>query len=90
MNYYYTIFGATYNCGAYGASTYQNNSCGTTTPTTGGTTGGASGGGTTGSSGTLTNTGFDIAVTITIASVILLAAVLVRYFKRAPKAKTHA
>lgn len=33
----------------------------------------------------LTNTGFDITLIITIASVILLAAVLVRFWKRPSK-----
>jgi hypothetical protein len=78
MQYDTTLFAQAYGACSYGASTYQNGSCQTTT-TTGGSSGGSSAG------GVLTNTGFDILLIVTLACTIILAAVLVRFWKRPAK-----
>jgi hypothetical protein len=41
------------------------------------------------SQGLLTNTGFDLAVIITLASVLLIVAILVRAWKRSDKTKEN-
>ncbi len=68
-----------YGSGAYNSSTYQN---GTTTAST--APGPNNSSGTTGS--TLTNTGFDIALIVTIACTVIFVALVVRFWKR-PTAK---
>ena len=65
-----SLFAANYGSNAYDTSTYG----GTTTQTT---TGAAGGG--------LTNTGIAIASFVTIACVVLLVAVLIRFWRRPAK-----
>lgn len=78
-----TILAYAYGSGPYGASTYATSG---TTASTGSTsappsaTPGAS-------SGSLTNTGFDIAIVVTLACLITLTALAVRVWKR-PSPKT--
>lgn len=72
----YTIFGATYSCGAYGAGNYQNSSCSSTS--TGNT-------GTSGNGGTLTDTGFDVVLIATIAAALIFVALVVRFWRRPKK-----
>lgn len=74
MNYVLNTFGQAYGAGAYGSSTYQN---GTTTAA--GTTG------TNGTSGALTNTGFDLVLAATVACVIIFTALVIRFWKRPRK-----
>ncbi len=74
------IFGDTYSCGAYGASTYSNGTC--TSSGGGGTSGGTS------SSGVLSNTGFDLLLVATLAVTIIFVALVVRFWKRAGKKST--
>ena len=78
MQYVTNLFGQIYSGCAYGGSSYQNNSCQTTTTTT------ASAG--TGGTSVLTDTGFDILVIATLACTLMLAALLVRFWKRPAKA----
>lgn len=70
------IFGDTYSCGAYGASTYSNGTC---TSSGGGGTSGS------GSSGVLSNTGFDLLLVATLAMTIIFIALVVRFWKRPGK-----
>ena len=74
MEYSFKIFGATYDCGTYGAGTFDNGSCATT------------GGGTSGNSGaSLTNSGFDLILAATVACVIIFTALVIRFWKRSGK-----
>jgi hypothetical protein len=78
MQYTTTIFfGQSYGACSYGGSSYQNSTCGTTTNTSPSAASGS----------VLTNTGFDILVIVTIACVLALLAVLVRFWKRPAKKK---
>lgn len=72
-NLYY--FAQAYGEGTYSSSTYS------TQTTTGTGTGSGSGTGTSGG-GVLSNTGFDIAAAITLACVIVFAALIIRFWKR--------
>ncbi len=75
----------TYSSGVYGAGPYG----GTTTSSSGSGSSSSSGSNLSTSSGSLlTNTGFDIALIVTLASVITLAAVLIRFWKRPASNKT--
>jgi len=71
---YYTYFSSTYGSGTYNTSTYN----GATSTSTGGGDGSNAG-------GILTNTGFDIAAAVTLACVIVFAALVVRFWKRPGK-----
>jgi hypothetical protein len=66
---------AAYNDGTYGSSNYNGSS----------TTSTGSSGGSTGTGGVLTNTGFDIAAILTLAALILFAAMVIRIWKRPRK-----
>jgi hypothetical protein len=79
MQYVTNFFAQAYGACNYGTSSYQNSSCATTA---------ASGGSSSG--GVLTNTGFDIALIVTVACIIALAAVLVRFWKRPAKPSSAA
>lgn len=92
MNKYYYVshFAAAYGEGTYGACNY--NEGGTTTSCTtsgGGSSSGAGGGATSGSgsSSGLTNTGVMIAGIITLACVIVFAALVVRMVRRGSRRK---
>lgn len=62
-----TRFAVTYDCGTYGASTYNNNDpCQTTTT---GTSGGTSGG--------LAGTGVDVLLPLAIGLVLIISAILI-------------
>jgi uncharacterized membrane protein YhiD involved in acid resistance len=67
MNSSLDTIAATYDCGTYGGKSYDNNSCSTTSSTT-----------SSGSSGVLTNTGFDILLAATLACVNIFIALVVR------------
>ena len=71
MQYITNIFGQAYGTCSYGDSSFQNGSCATATTSSSPSSGNI-----------LTNTGFDIALIVTVACVIALAAVLVRFWKR--------
>jgi hypothetical protein len=73
MQYY--ILASTYGSGTYNTDVYNGS---TSTGTSTGT--GSSSGG-----GVLTNTGFDIALAVTVACVIVFAALVVRFWKRPRK-----
>lgn len=77
---YKTIFASAYGSCTYGTSQFQD----TSQTCAGGSTGGvgASGG------GVLTNTGFDILLVATLACVIVLAAVVVRFVRRPVKSSS--
>lgn len=75
MQYYF--FASTYGSGAYNTSTYNG---ATSTGTGTGSGGGSSAGG-----GVLTNTGFDVILAISVACVIVFAALVVRFWKRPAK-----
>ena len=66
------VFGSTFDCGTYGAGTYQNASCGSASSTSG-------------SGSILSNTGFDILLIVSIAFALSLVALLVRIWKRPGK-----
>lgn len=66
-------FASTYNDSSYGSSSYNGASTTSTGTNTAGTTGGTS---------PLTNTGFDLVAIVTVASVVLLIAVVIRIWKR--------
>jgi hypothetical protein len=72
----YTIFGATYDCGAYGAGNYETSACSA-----------SSTGGSSGNNGVLTNTGFDILLIATIAAALIFTALVVRFWRRPAKKK---
>lgn len=80
MQYYTNIFAQTYGSGAYGSSTYENG-----TTVTSGSAGTSSAGGGSGTTGVLTDTGFDILLAVTVACVIVFAALVVRFWKRPAK-----
>lgn len=64
---------------AYGESQYNTNNYNGTTATgtgTGGSAGGSAGG------PNLANTGFDVLLVITLAAVLMLTAVVIRFIKR--------
>lgn len=73
MKYYY--FAQAYGENNYGACNYQQN-------TTGCTTAGSSGATPAGSGATLTNTGLMVAVIVTAACLLALAAIVVRVWRR--------
>jgi hypothetical protein len=73
LNYRITTFAQVYGACNYGVSTDQNGTC-----MTGATTSTSSG-------GTLSNTGFDVALAIAVASAIIFVALLVRFFRRPSK-----
>ena len=68
-----SLFAATYDCGAYSSGSYNNSTC--ASASTGSTTG-------SGTSGLLTNTGFDLLLIATIAVTIVFIALLVRFWKK--------
>jgi hypothetical protein len=76
MYYTNSYFSSVYGSGTYDGSTYNG---ATTSDSTGSSSGSASSG------GSLTNTGFDITLIVTIACVMLLAAVIIRFWKRSAK-----
>ena len=70
-NYYSVQFAQTYGSGAYGACAYETStSCST-----------SAGGSNTGGSG-LVNTGFMVVVIVTLACMVIFAALLVRFWRR--------
>jgi len=71
----------------YGSSTYNTNNYNGTS-TTGTSTG--SGSGSSAGGGVLSNTGLDIAVAVTLACVIIFAALVVRFWKRPAKQQVAA
>jgi predicted MFS family arabinose efflux permease len=71
---YYT-FASTYGSGTYNTSTYN----GATTTSTGSGSGSSAGG------SVLTNTGFDVILAVTVACLIVFAALVVRFWKRPAK-----
>lgn len=79
MHYYqYRQLAAAYGQGDYGSDAYNAQS---TSGTGGSTTTGANSGG----SSVLTNTGFDIALIVVIACVVVFVALIVRFWKRPAK-----
>ncbi len=88
MYYVTNFFAQAYGACTYDSGSYQNDSCSASTPTapgstdsTSGTSGSAASGGPL-TGGILTNTGFDIAVAVTLASAIMFVALLVRFWKQ--------
>ena len=75
MQYYF--FASTYGSGTYNTDVYNGSA---TTGTSTGSGGGSSAGG-----GVLTNTGFDVILAVTVACVIVFAALVVRFWKRPAK-----
>lgn len=73
MRYYTVQFADSYSAGTYGGCTY--NSAAVCTSTGAGT-------GTSGGSG-LVNTGFVVLIIATVACILICAAILVRYWRRA-------
>lgn len=75
---------STYNSGAYGASTYatstQHSKGGSGSTHTG--AGSTQTGGSSPTGNVLTSTGFDIALAVTVAAVIMFSAAVVRFWKR--------
>jgi hypothetical protein len=69
-------FASTYDSGAYGAGAYETS----TTTAGGGTT--SSGGTTAGGGSVLTNTGFDIALIVTLACALIFVALVVRFWRK--------
>lgn len=78
--FYKTIFASAYGSCAYGSGQFDNATQTCATGTSGGT--GGSGG------GVLTNTGFDILLVATLACVVVLTAVVVRFVRRPAKKAT--
>lgn len=76
MQHSYVYLAQVYGDGSYGSSAYSSS----TTTGTGTTTPAATGG------SLLTNTGFDVALSATLACVIIFSAVVVRFWKRPTKA----
>jgi hypothetical protein len=70
---------------AYGENQYNTNNYNGTTAT--GTATGGSAGGSAGGAG-LANTGFDVLLIVTLAAVLMFAAVIVRFIKRPTKTKS--
>ncbi|HSW99333.1 MAG TPA: hypothetical protein VLF71_05885 [Candidatus Saccharimonadales bacterium] len=67
-----TGFGDSYGCSAYGSGAYNSSAvCGAST---------SSGSGA--ASGTLTNTGIAVSLIVGVASLLLLVAILVRFWRR--------
>jgi hypothetical protein len=81
MNKYYTIhFAQAYGEGSYSACTYNDStSCSTSS---------GSGSGSSGSGGVLANTGIMVAGFVTIACLIVFAALVVRVWRRPSKKPT--
>lgn len=79
MNYK-TYFASAYGSCTYGSNQFQDGTQTCSTASTGGTGTGTSGG------GILTNTGFDVLLVATLACVIALTAVVVRFVRRPNKA----
>jgi hypothetical protein len=77
QHFKYTLFGSTYGCGTYNSSTYNASCSGTSTSTTNNSS--------STSGGTLTNTGLDIAVGVTLACVIIFVALAVKFWKKPKK-----
>lgn len=73
MNYLTTTFAYSYNAGSYGGSAYAT---GSNTSSAQNANQGAT------ANGTLSNTGFDILAVVTIACVIIFAALLIRFWRR--------
>jgi len=70
---------STYGSNTFDSSNYNGSNTVANGTTTGSTTG-STAGGTHG--GTLTNTGFELLVIVSLASLIMLAAVVIRFWKR--------
>lgn len=68
----------TYDCGAYGSSSYSSTAsvCATTTSTPG--------------NSVLTNTGFDVLIGVTVACVLVFAALVVRFWRKPVPVKQEA
>lgn len=79
-SYYHVLLASTYGSGSYDSSTYDGS--GTTTMTTGdsGSTGATGSNG-----GSLSNTGIAVVGIVSLAAAILLAAMIVRVWKRPSK-----
>jgi hypothetical protein len=77
MSMHYAFFATTYGQNQYNTNNYNG------TLTTGSSGGGSAGGSAGGAS--LTNTGFDALLVATLAAVILLTALVVRFIKRPAK-----
>ena len=73
MKYTYK-FGTTYNCGAYGAGSYNETNCQTNT-------------GTNGNSGGLADTGYDIIIPVALAGALIIAGVILLVRKLLRKKK---
>lgn len=71
----FTYLGQAYGSGDYGNCSYNTSSSCSTTSGSGGTSGSP-----------LANTGFMIAIVVTIACIIILVAILVRWWRRPRKA----
>src|SRR5437868_4410853 len=68
-------FGDTYGCSSYGSGAYKSNStCGATTASSG-----------SGSSGGLVNTGIAVSLIVGLACLLLLVAILIRFWRRPAK-----
>ena len=65
MNYFLTKFAVEYNCGAYGASTYNNSDPCTTTGT-----------GTQGAGGSLAYTGIDFLLPLVLGIALIAASII--------------
>jgi ABC-type multidrug transport system permease subunit len=70
----YVYFASTYGSCSYGSGSYDNATCATGTASNGS------------NGGVLTNTGFDILLGVTIACAIIFVALVVRFWRRKPKA----
>lgn len=79
MKQYYTFFAQAYGEGTYSACTYNDATSCTST--------GTSGASNTSGSGTLTNTGFDILLIITVACTLIFTALIVRLWRKKNRAK---
>lgn len=77
MSMHYSFFATTYGQSPYNSNNYNGTN---TTGSSGGSSSGGSAGG-----ASLTNTGFDALLVVTLAAVILLTAVVVRFIKRPAK-----
>lgn len=79
---YYSVFAQAYGQGSYGACDYNENNTNCST-SAGGATGGNSGN----NGGGLANTGLGIAVLLTLACLIVFAALIIRAWRRKPVAQ---